>query len=186
MCIRDRARHYLSPTDAGNYSALSVLGRIAFYAPLGVGVAMFPKTSESFERNGDHRRLFLKALVITLVIASCVVLPYGLCPQLIVDVIFGTKYSLVAPFVFRYGAVMGLFALSFVVARYLLSTNKTIIVYPLAGVTLFQVVLISMFHSTIGQWVSVMLVSGGLSVACLLPFCLVKVRRLPDVTDNSL
>ena len=34
-------KHFLSPEDAGNYSAISVLGRIVLVAPMGVAVAMY-------------------------------------------------------------------------------------------------------------------------------------------------
>lgn len=170
------ARHYLSATDAGNYSAISVLGRIAFYAPVGVSLAMFPKTSELFERGGDYRRLFLKAILLTLVIAGGVVLVYSLFPQLVTKFLFNGKYPLIAPYLFIYGLAMALFALSFLVMNYFLSLNQTKVAYPLLGAMLIQFILIALFHSSIAQLVSIMLICGILSIFSMIPFYL-KVRQ---------
>ena len=170
------ARHYLSATETGNYSAISILGRIAFYAPMGVALAMFPKTSESFERGGDYQRLFLRAILLTLVIVSGVVLVYGLFSQFITEFLFGTKYPLVAPYVFTYGLAMALFALSFLVMNYFLSLNQTKAAYSLIGVMLLQLILIALFHSSIAQLVNIMLICGILCLVSMLPFYLRRVH----------
>ena len=170
------ARHYLSATDAGNYSAISVLGRIAFYAPIGVAAAMFPKTSALFESGGDYRGLFLEAMLLTVFIAGSVVLVYGLFPQPVTQFLFGGKYPLVAPDLFTYGLAMALFALSFVFMNYFLSLNQTKVAYSLLGVMLLQLILIALFHSSIVQLVNIMLICSILSIVSLLPFYL-KVKR---------
>ena len=166
------AKHYLSTTDAGNYSAISVLGRVALYAPLGVATAMFPKTSELFERGGDYRRVFLKAMLIALLIAGGVVLVYGLFPQFITQFLFGNKYPLATPYLLTYGLAMALFALSFVTMRYFLSINQTKVAYSLLGAMLLQLALIALFHSSIAQLVNIMLICSIVCIISMLPFYL--------------
>lgn len=169
------ARHYLNATDAGTYSVISVLGRIAFYAPVGVAAAMFPKTSALFESGGDYQRLFLKAVLVAVLIAGGIALVYGLFPQLVTQFLFGGKYPLVAPYLFTYGLAMALFALSFLLMNYFLSLNQTKVAYPLLGVMLLQLALIALFHSSIAQLVNIMLMCGAISLVAVLPF-LVKMR----------
>ena len=170
-------KHYLSAAEAGNYSAISVLGKIAYYAPLGVAVAMFPKSSEAFEKGRDYRRLFLKAMFLTLAIAGSVVLVYGLFPQFITQLLFGDKYPLAAPNLFLYGLAMALLAFCLLLMNYFLSLNQTKVAYPLLGAMLLQIVLIVFFHSSIAQVVTIMLISGISAVILVLPFFL-KVRGL--------
>ncbi len=152
------ARHYLSAADAGNYSAISVLGRVALYAPLGVATAMFPKTSELFESGGDYQRILSRAILLVLLIAGGVVLIYWLFPQFIIQFLFGDKYPLIAPYLLTYGLAMALFALSSVLMRYFLSINQTKVAYLLLGVTVLQLVLIMFFHSSIAQLVNILLI----------------------------
>jgi O-antigen/teichoic acid export membrane protein len=164
------ARHYLNASDAGNYSALSVLGRVAFYAPSGVAAALFPKASEMFVNGGNHRRILVKALVLTLVIAAGVVLVYGAAPQRISQFLFDERYILIAPYLVKYAASMALSAVSFLLMNYFLSVNKEKIAYALLGIAVFQITLLVLFHASIAQLVDIMLVSGALSIIALVPF----------------
>jgi O-antigen/teichoic acid export membrane protein len=50
------AKHFLTPVEAGNYSAVSVLGRIAFYASAGISAVLFPKAAESSTRGENSKR----------------------------------------------------------------------------------------------------------------------------------
>lgn len=170
------AKHYLSAVDAGNYSAISVLGRIAFYAPMGVAVAMFPKTSELFESGGQHHRVFLRALTLTLLMAGVVVIVYWLFPDFIINSLFGGKYPIAIPYLFKYGLAMGFFALSFILMNYFLSLNQTKVAFSLVAAMLLQLGLIILFHDSIARLVDVTLICGIISTVFMLPFYL-KVRR---------
>ena len=164
------AKHYLSPTDAGTYSAISVLGRIAFYAPAGVAIAMFPKTGGAFEIGGEPRRLFLKAGLLTLLIGGAICLAYALFSDFILYFLFSEKYSPAVPYLFKYGLGMYLFALAYLVMAYFLSLGKTNVAYALVGAMLLQIGLIALFHSNIAQLVNVMLICGGVSLVLLFLF----------------
>ncbi len=171
------AKHYLSPESMGNYSAISVLGRIVLYAPAGVAVAMFPKTSGLFEVGGKTRFLLRKAAIYTLLIGGGVAIVYLLCPHFIVGSLFGDKYPLATPFLFKYGLAMFFFALSFLVVNYSLSLNQAKIAYPLLVVIILELGLISLFHSSITQIVNVVLLCGIISFVSVIPFYLNLVSR---------
>jgi len=170
------AKHYLSPENAGNYSAISVLGRIALYAPMGVAVAMFPKTSELFEMGRGQRSVLRRAMLLTLLLAGGVVIIYWLFPDFIVNLLFGSKYLFATPYLFKYGLAMFFFALSFLFMSFFLSRNQTKVAYALLSAMLIELVLIIFFHASIAQIVDIMLISGALCLAFMLPFYL-RVRR---------
>lgn len=171
------AKSYMNAIDAGNYSAISVLGRIVLYAPMGVSLAIFPKTSELFEQNSDYNKLFIKGVLLTSLIVFSVLLLYGILPEFISRFFLGSKHPDIENYLFPYGVAMGLFSFSFLFMRYLLASNETKVAYPLLVVMTIQITLIVLFHSSIAQLVNIMLVCGGLSIVSLVPFYLYQSKR---------
>lgn len=175
-------KHYLNAADAGSYSAISVLGRVIFYAPIGIATAMFPKTAALFESGGAHRRVFQRAVLLALVTSGSAVTIYRLFPQFIVQFLFGNRYPQVAPYLFRYGLAMALFGISFIAMRYFLSINQTRVAYALIFTTGLQLVLIAFAHSDISQVINVMLLTSITGVISMVPFYLTagKSNSNPD------
>ncbi|OGO21377.1 MAG: hypothetical protein A2144_03795 [Chloroflexi bacterium RBG_16_50_9] len=163
-------KHYLSPESTGNYSVVSVLGKIAMFIPAGIVVAMFPKTSELFENGGSHRPVLVRSIIFTLILSGAVVIAYYLFPDFITNLLFRGRYPLAGPYLFKYATAMMFFALSFLLMNYLLSLNRTRVAYSLLGALLLQVVLIVFFHSDIAQIVNMMLISGIASLVFMIPF----------------
>ena len=176
------AKHYLGPESAGNYAVISVLGRVALFAPLGVAVAMFPKTSDLYETLSNYRPVLRKAILFTVLLAGGVVVIFWLFPDFIINLLFADKYPLVVPYLFRYTLAMALFALSFLFVNYFLSINRTRVAYPLLGTALVQVVLIVLFHSNIGQIVITILLS---SIICLALMLLYYLKVNNDISNNT-
>lgn len=179
------AKHYLNPESAGNYAVISLLGSVARFAPAGVAMAMFPKTAELFEMGRRHSKLLMRAILLTLIMVSVVVILYGLFPDFIINFFFGSKYPFVAPYLFEYGLAMLFFTLSWLLMNYFLSVNETKVAYPFMGVMLLQISLICFFHSSIAQIVNIFLISGILSFVLILPFFW-KMKKYPaKVGPNS-
>lgn len=164
------ARHYLSPESAGDYSAMAVLGRMALYAPMGIGAAMFPKTSELFEAGGDPHRAMRKAVLYTVIVGGTVLLGYCLFHGFVIDFAFRGEYQFGLVDLLKYGLSMLLFAVSFLSMNYFLSVNQTKIAYVALATSLLLVALLAVFHSGVGQFVDVMLVCGAVSLLLILPF----------------
>ncbi len=171
------ARHYLTSADAGSYAVISVLGRVALYAPLGLSSAMFPKTAALFENRGNYTKVFLKAMFLTFLVSSGIMLVYGFFSQPIISFLFRDSYPLVPLYVKTYSLAMVLFGFSGITLKYLLSINQTRVSYVLLEVMLLQLALLALFHAGIGQMVSVMLVLSIVSLLCQLPFHLMAKRQ---------
>ena len=176
------AKHYLSAVDAGNYSAISVMGKVPFFVPGAIAIVMFPKTSQLFEMGGAHSSVLRKAMLLTSLLAGGVVIIYGVFPQFIINVLFLGKYSTTSPYLFRYGLAMAFFAVSNLLIFYFLSLNRTMVAYPLLGAMLVQVILIVLFHNNIDQIVSIMLLS---SVICLMLMLFFYLRMRNDISHNA-
>lgn len=164
------AKHYLSPERAGDYAAMAVLGRMALYAPMGIGAAMFPKTSELFESGRDPQRAMRKAMLYTLIAGGMILLVYCFLHGFIIDFAFRGAYEIGMVDLLKYGLSMLLIALSSLMVNYFLSVNQTKIAYVALATSLLVVALLAVFHSGVGQYVDVMLVCGAVSLLLTLPF----------------
>lgn len=166
-------KHYLNAVDAGNYAAISVLGKVVFYAPHGITVVMFAKTSDLFENGQKHRVTLLRTLIFALLLIGIVIIAYWFFPDFIMNLLFSHKYLFPGVYLFKYTVSMGLFAISFILMNYCLSTNRTKIIYSFIGASILEICLIVFFHSTIGQIVDIMLISGAFCLALTFIFYLI-------------
>ncbi|MDD1748697.1 MAG: hypothetical protein LUO89_02370 [Methanothrix sp.] len=164
------AKAFLNDQGAASYSLISVLGKVAVYAPTGIAAAMFPKTSESFERGSEHRAVFLRAMFLCVAAVAAVCLAFALFPTQIIHLLSQGKYddAAISPYLPRYALAMSFLALSSVVVTYFLSIAKTRVAYCLLGSVALQVALFGLYHSDIGQMVNVVLISGAVTLAALL------------------
>jgi O-antigen/teichoic acid export membrane protein len=158
-------KHFLNDDQAGNYAAIAALGRVSLFAPMGIALALFPKTSGLHELGKSHRPVLLIAVLFTTLLTSLVVIIYWLFPNFFVNLLGSGKYTLAAPYLYKYGMAMMFFAISYIFMNYFLSLNLIKIAYIFAAVGFLQILLILYFHGDIAQVVNDVLVS---SVVCLL------------------
>ncbi|WP_297510638.1 oligosaccharide flippase family protein, partial [Thermococcus sp.] len=153
-------KHYLSPLEAGQYSAISVLGKIALFAPGAVGMVIFPKAAEMHEKGEEHVHVLLKGLALTLLISGGIVLVYALFPKFIITFIYGEKYLSVAPYLWRYGLAMMLFSVASIIVNYSLSINKTRVSLYLLGMLIIEITLLSLNREGIVSIINMLIVVG--------------------------
>jgi O-antigen/teichoic acid export membrane protein len=158
-------KHFLNDDQAGNYAAIAALGRVSLFAPMGIALALFPKTSGLHELGKSHRPVLLIAVLFTTLLTSLVVIIYWLFPNFFVNLLGSGKYTLAAPYLYKYGMAMMFFAISYIFMNYFLSLNLIKIAYIFAAVGFLQILLILYFHGDIAQVANDVLVS---SVVCLL------------------
>jgi len=109
-----------------------------------------------------------------------------LFPNFFVDLLDPGKYTLAAPYLFRYSLAMMFFAISYIFMNYFLSINLIKIAYIFATVGFLQVLLILYFHGDIAQVVNDVLISGAVCLFATLIFYLWWQRtRLSVVSDST-
>ena len=178
------ARRFLTSVDAGNYSAVSVLGRIAFYAPAGIAAVLFPKSAESVTLGKDNKKHYLMSLGLTVLIVAAICLVYWLFPGTVMHFLFSDKYQNAAPYLLKYGLGMSLLAVTYLCLIYGLSIGKTSIAFIMLVVMGVQLGLLFTFHQSVADFVNVMLISGVLSVAVTLPWIFVIKKRNKPVKPS--
>jgi O-antigen/teichoic acid export membrane protein len=179
-------KHYLSQDIAGGYSVLTVLGRVAFVLPSGVVIAMFPKTSELFEKHSSHFPMLMKAVLLTILLAGVVTVIYWIFSGQIISFLYQGRYDNIAPYLFKYSVAMLFQAVVFLFINYFMSINRMSVAYLEVVAVLLQIILIVRFHANIGQIVNIMMISGGISIVLTSLLFLKNVKyALQRVSRNS-
>jgi O-antigen/teichoic acid export membrane protein len=174
-------KRFFNPVDAGFYAALSLFGKIMFFASMSISMVMFPKVSESSSRREDSRHLLLKSLIITLVIGGTGTLLYLFFPGLILGLLFGEEYLAVKNLLWLFGVFMTIYSLSHVISHYNIALHRTKFLYLLAFFNLLEILLIVLFHDTLMTVVMVMVVVMTLLFLSMLVYTL----KNESINNNS-
>jgi len=149
-------KHYFSGTEAGLYATASLLGKIIYFASLAIVLVMFPKTTELFTINKPSSKILIKSLIFILLIAMPVLLIYFLLPEYAILILGGEEYLPISNLLGLFGLAMTFFTLSYTLAFYNLSINKTSFIYGLIILNIVETLAIYLFHSTIKEVVIIL------------------------------
>jgi O-antigen/teichoic acid export membrane protein len=164
------ARHFLSEREAGFYSALALLGKIVFFASSSVTAVMFPIISGKSSKKEDYRKVLATSFLLVLGISLFISVIYFIFPELVITLLFGRKYLLIASNLGFFSLFIIFYSLSNLLINFYLSISKTGVVFLPLTMMFLQVLLINLFHRTIRQIISVnILVMAVLTFGLLFP-----------------
>jgi O-antigen/teichoic acid export membrane protein len=116
-------RFYL-PTDSGSYSALSVVGKIIFFAAAAVLTVSFPIFNKQKLNRIKLKKSFYQAFFLLSFITLIGWLGYQLFPSLILQLMYGFKYQNAAPFLPLFSLFISLYTLLNFFIQLLLALQK--------------------------------------------------------------
>lgn len=151
-------KHFFNAVESGYYTAAGLLGKVLFFATLSISQVMFSKVSELHDKKEKHKHLLIRSLLISLIIIIPTIVIYYLFPRLVVNILFGPKFLEIIPYIGPFAIIMGLFSLIYIITFYKLSINKKRFLYILVLFNIIQIVLITLFHSSIAQVINVLIV----------------------------
>jgi O-antigen/teichoic acid export membrane protein len=162
-------KHFFSAFDAGMYAALSMMGKVIYFAGSSVGYVLFPAVAEREAHGTRSHSLIYASLAIVATISLGLTAGYFLFPRLALQLLFGSSYLAAASYLGLFGLFITFFSLSNVVTTALLGLGRTKIWGYLILASTAQIVGINFFHSSITQVIQVNLaVCATLFVALLL------------------
>lgn len=170
------SKYFLLPEEAGQYAALSVLGKTIFFASSPVAAVMFPLISERFAKKSAFQNVFLQSMALVMIISISISLLYFFYPQLMIRLLFGNAYLKSAQYLGYFAIFISLYSLCYLLLNFFLSIAKTKIVFVSLGVAFLQAVLIYFFHNNIFDIVKVNIFSVSLLFVILLVFLLKQKR----------
>lgn len=160
------AKKYLSADQAGLYTALSTLGKIVFFAPLSVAMALFPFASQ--EKNRQQRMILMKkALLLVVGIVSVAAVVYLVFPELIFSILFGNQYGHIGILLCLIGVAIGVVGIVQLIINYLLSQRGWSFAWALLFSSLFQFFAYYFYHQNVEQLVTMTLASAVFMLFCV-------------------
>jgi O-antigen/teichoic acid export membrane protein len=176
------AKRYLPPSTAGIYAAVSLCGKVVYFATSAASLLLFPHFSEHHERNRNGRRIFAAALGLIAALSGILVAIYFVVPALVVTPLYGAGYRAAEPFLGRIAIAFACYALAYLAATYLLALRSWLGAAALAVTALVQLAALYSFHGSIGDIVTVQIGVLGASAIALVSLALWAVR-VPTATE---
>jgi len=154
-------KHYFSPNESGIYGAAVIFGRAIFYFPSAIVMAMFPLVTEANVLNRDVYTSLKKALLYSFVLCGMGVAGIYMFPELITKIFFGGRYLIALPYIKLLCLAMFPLCLLNVLVNFNLAVSKnTISVWSMILGSILELVLITIYHSTIFQILYIVLGIG--------------------------
>ena len=161
------AQRFFPGQEAGFYTAVSVLGKILIFLPLGICAALFPKVSDAHTaaERIDVNGLLWRAIGYAGAIAGAGALLYAIAPELVLSLFFGDAYTDAAPLLRWYGAAIFAFVLAIVILNFELARDRTRFVYVFTAASIVEIVLLWTVHgSLVGMAQIILVVNAALFV----------------------
>lgn len=154
-------KHYFPPTEAGYYSMAVTLGKIVIFLPSAFALVLFPKSAERHAQHRDSSRLLRLSLAATLLLCAGLVAAYFIAPAFLLRAVFGAENPFAGPVLGLVAVAMTGYALVNVWLNYFLSVEQTGFVYALPVAVAAQFALLTLFHATLVQVVTVVALTGA-------------------------
>jgi O-antigen/teichoic acid export membrane protein len=150
-------KHFFPDSIAGEYMALSTVGKIIFYAVGPIISVMFPLISSRAESGTPYILPLLGTLVMALGISSILIFIYFLFPGLILGILYGSKYNGAIPYMGIFSFFVTLFTINSILTHFLLSVSYYRPIYILFVISLFQSIFIFFIHNSITSviWINI-------------------------------
>jgi len=157
-------KHYFSANTAGQYAAISVLGKSILYLPGAIVVVMFPMVAEAHKINKDTLSILKKALLFALLVCSIGIFIFFLFPDFLLRLISRGRYTGNVNLLWIFGLAMLPYALTGIINSFHIARHKISFIVALVIMAIIQVGLISMFHKSLEQVIYILLLCGILLV----------------------
>lgn len=165
------AKRYLEPHEAGLYAAISLSGKIVFFATSALTLYLFPIFSERQEKGLDSRGTLGGALLALVAASSVLVTIYFAAPQIVITPLFGSGYEAAGPYIGWIGIAFGAYAALYLTAMYLLAQESSLVTSVLTVAVLVQLIGLYFFHASISQIIAVQGMVFGATALVLATLC---------------
>lgn len=160
-------KHYFSGELAGFYASAGIIAKIILFASTPIVTVMFPTIAEKHEKRESTSRVLCLTVLMTGFISFCIVCAYFLFPNLIIRILVGSKYD-ISQLIGLYGLMMALYALVSIFFQYNLAVHRYNFLYFTAATIILEVVLITLFHTSLLQVISLVALVAALNLVFFL------------------
>lgn len=162
-------KHFFNSFDAGIYAALSIMGKVIYFASSSIVFVLFPIVAERNATGKSAKKLIYLSLLFVGCVSLFITIGYALFPQFALLLLFGHAYDQAAQYVGMFGIFMVAFCLDNVLLTALLGLGKTRVAWFGISAAVIQILSIYIWHGSIFEVIYVnIVVSFALFIALLL------------------
>lgn len=162
------AKHFLSAELAGQYGALSTVGKIIIYGVGAFVTVLLPLASRARAEGAGGERKLLALSLSTIAVASLTAWGiFSLFPEFIVSLLLGVRYLPVAEHLGMFSIAMGCMALSLALINYFVAVRNTSFLYVLGAGIILEIVLIALSHDSLGAIAQMVVAASVITLALL-------------------
>lgn len=145
-------RHLFSPVIAGQYAALSIMGKAIFYLSAPLYFVFFPLITHQKEKNQKTTQTLLFGGVIVAGFSSVLSVIYFLFPHLILKIFYPAPgYQMLAPYLGPFSLFIVIFSCVYLLNTYFLSSGKTGIYKINLGIAGAFIISLFLFHKNLTE-----------------------------------
>ena len=157
-------KHFFSESDAGIYSIAQTVGKILLYLSGSIAIVFFPVTVQHSVQKKNTLPLLKKILVFIGSLSFLVLVFTFLFPRVMLRVVSGNTLPACVPLVRYIIFPMSIFSVVYIFIFYNLSLGNIRFILSIFFIAILQIILISLFHQTLFNVISVLLISSILSL----------------------
>ncbi len=159
------ANHFLSQTEAGQYTLLSLVGKMVYFLGGLTSPFVTPLISRSEGANKNSIRTLYFLIIITSILSFTGFIAFGLFGRITVPFLYGQKALAIAPYLIFFTAGMMCYAISRVFINYYLVKRFYTFTIATSLLVVLQVALINKFHESTGEIAFAMSLIWGLHLS---------------------
>lgn len=149
------AKHFFDENLAGLYSGLSLAGRVIFYVTQPITTVMFPLIVRKRYNNENYNSTFLMAVFLVLLASVMVTMVYKFIPDFVISILLNkTEYYAISDLLFLSAINITLYSIVSLFINYYLAIKKTFVFFPVFLTSLSQILLLSIFHRNLSDFVN--------------------------------
>ncbi len=126
----------VNPEFRAEFSAISILGRLVYFAAVITASVLFARLTNESEENSQKKSLLI-SLLLSISIGTVISIIFFLFKDLVVNLTVGEQYSMITPYIGGFGLSMTAFAFVYMSANYFISKGDyKYILIPFIGTVL--------------------------------------------------
>lgn len=164
-------KHFFNAQEAGQYAALSLMGKSIFYLTSPIYFVFFPLIAQKKEKKES---LYSTLFLATGIIALCSVtlsFVYFIFPNAVLNIFFPAKgYAVLSSYLGPFSLYIIIFSIAMLFNSFLLSIGKSEVYKINLVISIFYIVLIYLFHSSFYQIIAVLFATSLLLLSSYLVY----------------
>lgn len=171
-------KHFYSPSEAGLYAGLVLLGKIIYFFSAPIATVMFPLIVHRHAREEKYANIFYMSLLMVFIASIGITIFYALFPEFVIRVVLkNEEYLVLKPLIAISGLFFSVYSLLSIIVNFYLSIQKTNVFIPLIFGAFLQAILLWFYHSSFYGVIVVSAAVGGFTLFLLLGYYIYLLRN---------